>query len=65
MTAATETKTLPRLKQKYRSEVIASLQEQYNTQPDAGSGPREGRREHGCRRGCRDAKADRRRAFAT
>ena len=29
MTAATETKTLPRLKQKYRSEVIASLQEQY------------------------------------
>jgi large subunit ribosomal protein L5 len=29
MTAATETKTLPRLKQKYRSEVIAALQEQY------------------------------------
>ena len=29
MTAATETKTLPRLKQKYRSEVIATLQEQY------------------------------------
>ena len=29
MTAATETKTLPRLKQKYRSEVISALQEQY------------------------------------
>src|ERR1041384_1600776 len=29
MTAPTETKTLPRLKQKYRSEVVASLQEQY------------------------------------
>ncbi|MEU4218018.1 50S ribosomal protein L5 [Actinoplanes sp. NPDC026623] len=29
MTAATETKTLPRLKQKYRGEVIAALQEQY------------------------------------
>ena len=29
MTAATENKTLPRLKQKYRSEVIAALQEQY------------------------------------
>src|SRR6187401_3523273 len=29
MTAATEAKTLPRLKQKYRSEVIAALQEQY------------------------------------
>jgi large subunit ribosomal protein L5 len=29
MTAASETKTLPRLKQKYRSEVIAALQEQY------------------------------------
>jgi len=29
MTAPTETKTLPRLKQKYRSEVIAALQEQY------------------------------------
>ena len=29
MTSATETKTLPRLKQKYRSEVIAALQEQY------------------------------------
>jgi large subunit ribosomal protein L5 len=29
MTAATETKTLPRLKQKYRSEVVAALQEQY------------------------------------
>ena len=29
MTAATETKTLPRLKQKYRSEVIAGLQEQF------------------------------------
>src|SRR4051795_7905895 len=30
MTAATETKTLPRLKQKYRSEVIPALKEQYN-----------------------------------
>jgi large subunit ribosomal protein L5 len=30
MTAATETKTLPRLKQKYRDEVISALQEQYN-----------------------------------
>jgi large subunit ribosomal protein L5 len=30
MTAATETKTLPRLKQKYRSEVIAALKEQNN-----------------------------------
>jgi large subunit ribosomal protein L5 len=29
MTAATEPKTLPRLKQKYRGEVIAALQEQY------------------------------------
>src|SRR6201985_1121925 len=29
MTAATETKTLPRLKQKYRSEIISALQEQY------------------------------------
>src|ERR1041384_3836702 len=29
MTAPTETKTLPRLKQKYRSEVVAALQEQY------------------------------------
>jgi len=29
MTAATESKTLPRLKLKYRNEVIASLQEQY------------------------------------
>src|SRR5687768_15898987 len=29
MTAATEPKTLPRLKQKYRSEVIPALQEQY------------------------------------
>src|SRR3984885_4910965 len=29
MTAATEAKTLPRLKQKYRSEVISALQEQY------------------------------------
>ena len=29
MTAATETKTLPRLKQKYRGEVIPALQEQY------------------------------------
>src|SRR6201989_1405887 len=29
MTAATETKTLPRLKQKYRAEVIGALQEQY------------------------------------
>src|SRR4051812_14880827 len=29
MTAATESKTLPRLKQKYRSEVISALQEQY------------------------------------
>ena len=29
MTSATETKTLPRLKQKYRSEVVAALQEQY------------------------------------
>ena len=30
MTAATETKTLPRLKQKYRAEVVAGLKEQYN-----------------------------------
>jgi large subunit ribosomal protein L5 len=30
MTAATETKTLPRLKQKYRSEVVSALKEQYN-----------------------------------
>src|SRR6188508_3701540 len=30
MTAATEPKTLPRLKQKYRSEVISALQEQYS-----------------------------------
>ena len=30
MTAATETKTLPRLKQKYREEVISALKEQYN-----------------------------------
>ena len=30
MTAATETKTLPRLKQKYREEVIAALKEQYS-----------------------------------
>src|ERR1700752_4400456 len=30
MTAATETKTLPRLKQKYRDEVVAALKEQYN-----------------------------------
>src|SRR6266536_2414598 len=29
MTAPIETKTLPRLKQKYRSEVVAALQEQY------------------------------------
>src|ERR1700748_1207633 len=29
MTAATETKTLPRLKQKYRSEVAQAMQEQY------------------------------------
>ena len=29
MTAATETKTLPRLKQKYRAEVIGGLQEQF------------------------------------
>src|SRR6201995_3668283 len=29
MTAPTEAKTLPRLKQKYRSEVISALQEQY------------------------------------
>jgi large subunit ribosomal protein L5 len=30
MTAATETKTLPRLKDKYRNEVVAGLKEQYN-----------------------------------
>ena len=30
MTAASETKTLPRLKQKYREEVIPALKEQYN-----------------------------------
>jgi large subunit ribosomal protein L5 len=30
MTAATETKTLPRLKQKYREEVISALKEQYS-----------------------------------
>ena len=30
MTAATETKTLPRLKQKYRDEVIAKLREQHD-----------------------------------
>jgi len=30
MTAATETKTLPRLKQKYRSDVVPALKEQYN-----------------------------------
>jgi large subunit ribosomal protein L5 len=30
MTAATETKTLPRLKQKYRDEVISALKEQFN-----------------------------------
>src|SRR5919205_729540 len=29
MTAATETKTLPRLKQKYRDEVVAALRDQY------------------------------------
>src|SRR3954452_20606758 len=29
MTAAAESKALPRLKQKYRSEVISALQEQY------------------------------------
>src|SRR4029079_6510333 len=29
MTAVSETKTLPRLKQKYRGEVIPALQEQY------------------------------------
>ena len=29
MTAATETKTLPRLKQKYRNEVVSALKEQY------------------------------------
>jgi large subunit ribosomal protein L5 len=30
MTAATESKTLPRLKQKYRAEVVGALKEQYN-----------------------------------
>ena len=30
MTAPTETKTLPRLKQKYRDEVVAALREQHN-----------------------------------
>src|SRR3954467_10167991 len=30
MTAATEPKTLPRLKQKYRNEVIAALKDQYH-----------------------------------
>src|SRR6201989_2376453 len=30
MTAATQPKTLPRLKQKYREEVISALKEQYN-----------------------------------
>jgi large subunit ribosomal protein L5 len=30
MTAATETKTLPRLKQKYRADVVSAMKEQYN-----------------------------------
>jgi large subunit ribosomal protein L5 len=30
MTAPTETKTLPRLKQKYRDDVVSALKEQYN-----------------------------------
>ena len=30
MTAATETKTLPRLKERYRNEIVAKLREQYN-----------------------------------
>ena len=38
MTTATETKTLPRLKERYRNEIVAKLREQFELrQPDAGA----------------------------
>ena len=61
MTAPTETKT-PRLKTEYRSEVILGASGAVQVrQPHAGSRPGQGRREHGCRRGCPRRQADRRR----